>query len=181
MEKKITVEKFVNEYMSSDKKNEYMSKVVYRTYAPLMEKRIVLDSFISKSVKNINDLCVIDYVDVDVFFVCAVLLLYTNIEVNKSVDIRNNLYADYDLLINNELLDVIYEKIGKKEIDELTKIRDLLLLSITKRIDSSINTCKYIWKKAVEFTSTKMSEIQRLIESVDVEQIKSQINDFVKK
>ena len=130
MEKKITVKEFVDKYNSLEKEEQedYFNTIIYRKYAPVLEKKVVLQTLLNKSIiKNEYD---VDYLDLFLSRIntaIAILLLYTNLDIKKNDQSEENAFDDYDLLKENGLFDKICECIGEAEMTELGTVNGLII------------------------------------------------------
>lgn len=130
MEKKITVKEFVDKYNSLETEEQeiYFNSIIYRKYAPVLEKKVVLQTLLNKSIiKNEYD---VDYLDLFLSRInttIAILLLYTNLDIKKNDQSEENAFDDYDLLKENGLFDKICECIGETEMTELGTINGLII------------------------------------------------------
>lgn len=130
MEKKITVKEFVDKYNSleTEEQEDYFNTIIYRKYAPVLEKKVVLQTLLNKSIiKNEYD---VDYLDLFLSRInttIAILLLYTNLDIKKNDQSEENAFDDYDLLKENGLFDKICECIGETEMTELGTINGLII------------------------------------------------------
>lgn len=130
MEKKITVKEFVDKYNSleTEEQEDYFNTIIYRKYAPVLEKKVVLQTLLNKSIiKNEYD---VDYLDLFLSRInttIAILLLYTNLDIKKNDQSEENAFDDYDLLKENGLFDKICECIGEAEMTELGTVNGLII------------------------------------------------------
>lgn len=130
MEKKIAVKEFVDKYNSleTEEQEDYFNTIIYRKYAPVLEKKVVLQTLLNKSIiKNEYD---VDYLDLFLSRInttIAILLLYTNLDIKKNDQSEENAFDDYDLLKENGLFDKICECIGEAEMTELGTINGLII------------------------------------------------------
>ena len=126
---KILVTDFIKKYntLTNDNlKNNLIKSIIKRTYCPVIEKRMILNLMLEKSVTKDNT----PYIDMFVNklnFYAAVISLYTYIVPNKDENDKPKSYEMYDLLMENNLINPILEEIGEKEVVELTSINGLLL------------------------------------------------------
>lgn len=131
MEKKIMVNDFVSQYKimkNEELRKNYVRKIVKRNYVPVLEKKIILDIMLQKSITaDENGIQYIDMFLHKLNVISAIIVLYTNIEVEKNKQGQTNTTEMYDLLVSNNILDVIYEEIGDDELNELMSINKLLL------------------------------------------------------
>lgn len=127
--KKILVTDFVkkyNEIKSADLKEKQIQKIIKRTYCPIIEKRMILNLMLEKSVVE-DDVPYIDMFVNKLNFYAAIISLYTYIIPEKDEKDVPKSYEMYDLLMENNLINPIFETIGERELGELTSINKLLL------------------------------------------------------
>jgi len=127
--KKIIVTDFVkkyNEIKSTDLKAKQIHGIIKRTYCPIIEKKMILDLMLEKSIVE-DDIPHIDMFTNKLNFFAAIISLYTYIVPEKDENGVTKSYEMYDLLIENNIMDVILEEVGERELGELTSVNGLLL------------------------------------------------------
>lgn len=127
--KKILVTDFVkkyNETKSADLKAKQIQGIIKRTYCPIIEKRMILNLMLDKSVVE-DDIPYIDMFVNKLNFYAAIISLYTYIIPEKDEKDVPKSYEMYDLLMENNLINPIFEAIGERELGEITSINGLLL------------------------------------------------------
>lgn len=131
IERKLTVKEFCRRYdmLKTDmQKSKFLQSMIYRTYCPVLEKKIILQTMLDKTIVSGKN--GVEYIDMflsKINFATAILLLYTKFNVSKNDDSETNAFQDYDLLIERGFLDVISTSIGEDELNELTTINGLLM------------------------------------------------------
>lgn len=131
VERKLTVKEFCCRYdmLKTDmQKSKFLQSMIYRTYCPVLEKKIILQTMLDKTIVSGKN--GVEYIDMflsKINFATAILLLYTKFNVSKNDDSETNAFQDYDLLIERGFLDVISTSIGEDELNELTTINGLLM------------------------------------------------------
>lgn len=137
MSDKITVKDFVEGYLNLEKKEqqfEYVKGHVIRKYAPVLEKRVVLQTLLNKSIA-VSEFGV-EYLDLFISrinMVWAILILYTDIDTAKKGKDETNAFEDYDLLIENDLIEIISNIIGERELKELLSLNNLIIDAYEKQ------------------------------------------------
>lgn len=131
VERKLTVKEFCRRYdmlKTNEQKSKFLQSMIYRTYCPVLEKKIILQTMLDKTIVSGKN--GVEYIDMflsKINFATAILLLYTKFNVSKNDDSETNAFQDYDLLIERGFLDVISTSIGEDELNELTTINGLLM------------------------------------------------------
>lgn len=131
VERKLTVKEFCRRYdmlKTNEQKSKFLQSMIYRTYCPVLEKKIILQTMLDKTIVSGKN--GVEYIDMflsKINFATAILLLYTKFNVSKNDDSETNEFQDYDLLIERGFLDVISTSIGEDELNELTTINGLLM------------------------------------------------------
>lgn len=131
VERKLTVKEFCRRYdmlKTNEQKSKFLQSMIYRTYCPVLEKKIILQTMLDKIIVSGKN--GVEYIDMflsKINFATAILLLYTKFNVSKNDDSETNAFQDYDLLIERGFLDVISTSIGEDELNELTTINGLLM------------------------------------------------------
>ena len=127
--KKILVTDFVkkyNEVKSVDLKERQIQGIIKRIYCPILEKKMILDLMLEKSVVE-DDIPRIDMFTNKLNFYAAIISMYTYIVPEKDENGVPKSYEMYDLLTENNIMNAILEIIGERELNELTSINGLLL------------------------------------------------------
>ena len=127
--KKMLVSDFINKYISlngEQTKIALIKSIIKRTYCPILEKRFVLDMMAEKS-RGEGDISYIDMVLNKLNVTMAIIILYTNLEVDKDENGASQTADAYDMLRKNGILDVIYREIGEYELGELMMVNDNVL------------------------------------------------------
>lgn len=142
MEKRITVEEFVNTFKSfttNEDREAYVKTILKRTYAPIIEKRVVLDTMITKSiVKDQNNTQFIDQLLVKVNLVLAVILLYTDLRcAYSSTNETHTGFDDYDALRESGAINCLSYLLGEAEMKELAQVQETLLQTFYNRHSST--------------------------------------------
>lgn len=125
VKEKITVSTFVERYnklTNEQLKTKYVKEHVIKTYAPLLFKMSILNIMNERSVVNESPKY-IDLVVSKLNFVMAVLVLYTDIEPDKSEDGKPMTWTAYDALKSTGILDRIVAVIGEDEMNELLSVQ----------------------------------------------------------
>lgn len=187
-EKKILVSEFVKNYKTrtSDKlKSEYITSVMKRNYCPILEKRMILDLMLEKSVTD-NDVPTIDMFVNKLNFYAAIISLYTYIVPDKDENGVAKSYEMYDLLVENDLMNPIFEHIGERELGELTSINGLLLdnwcaknTSTEAYVNNLIKTASRRFGISIELLLDKLTEI--LDDEKKMKKVMTALDKVVKK
>ena len=128
-ETKILITEFVKQYneLTDDKsKDRKIKSIIKRTYCPILEKKIILDLMLSKSI-NEEGIKRIDLFVNRINFIAAIISLYTTLLPEKDENEIPKTYEMYDLLVENDILNKILENIGEREITELTSINGVVM------------------------------------------------------
>lgn len=131
IERKIDVPEFIRRYnllKTDEQRNEFVKSTVWRTYCPVLEKKLVLQAILDNSiVEGPNKVKHVDYFLSKINMTNAILLLYTKLDVIKNAESKTSFFEDYDLLFENGLLDQICAIVGEHELNELMTINGLLM------------------------------------------------------
>ena len=131
VERKLTVKEFCSRYdmlKTDEQKSNFVQSMVYRTYCPVLEKKVILQTMLDKTI--VSDKNGVEYIDMflsKINFTTTILLLYTKFNISKNDDSETTAFQDYDLLIERGFLNVISAAIGEDELNELTTINGLLM------------------------------------------------------
>lgn len=125
----MTIKEFCEEYnkfATAELKAKCMKDVMKRVYCPIAEKYSILKAMFDKSV--IEQQNGLKYVDSWVFRLnlsMAIIAMYTTLTADNN---ENDIFENYDLIIQNNIIDMIKIAIGEGEIGEIeevcTDIRD---------------------------------------------------------
>ena len=148
-------EKQVNE---SDKTKFLKTKLKVENYLPYSEKLITAELIVKNSsyaiVKNENsgEMRMTNRIKINspmryILFVMNVVNKYTNLEVNFK-----DVLPEYDALNKNNLIEIIFDKVGDKEVGEFNTVVDMIL--------NDFMTNEYEFKN---FVSEKLSQANEII------------------
>lgn len=155
--KQITISEFLKKYnavKSEDLKAKQIQGIIKRTYCPIIEKRMILNLMVEKSVVE-DDIPYIDMFTNKLNLYAAIISMYTYIVPDKDEEGKPKSYEMYDLLVENDLIAPIFELIGEKELGEIKSINGLL---IDTWYSKNTSTEAYI-KNLVETASRKFSVV----------------------
>lgn len=133
----MTILEFVEkcEKVTSDKATEKMvEQHVVRTYAPIAEKRYVLQEMLNGAVVN-DEATGINYVDMflsRVNYTLALIALYTDLKIDVDEKGIGLTMDDYDAVVSYGLIELICQKIGEREVKELSDINACLMENFEK-------------------------------------------------
>lgn len=128
-DKKTTISEFMKKYnqlSSTESKEKMIKAAIRRTYVPVIEKKLILDLMVQKSVQE-NDIKYIDMFVSRINFIAAIITLYTTLLPDKDEDDNPKTFEMYDALVENGILDIILEEIGEREFSELTSINGTIM------------------------------------------------------
>ena len=155
IERKIDVPEFIRRYnllKTDEQRDEFVRNIIWRTYCPVLEKKLVLQTILDKSITTgKNGVQYIDMFLSKINMTTTILILYTKLNIVKTDDSTTNAFQDYDLLFENGLLDQICAIVGEHELNELMTINGLLMDNFheeNKTIDA------YIAKYTEAFSTT---------------------------
>ena len=157
MNKDFNVKSFVEEYekqlTDADKAKFLRSKLKTEKYMPYADKLTLAENIVKSSsyamVKEDGALKQTNRIALNspmryILFVMTVVDKYTNIEVNFK-----NVMPEFDALNFNSLIEVIFEKVGDKEIAEFNTVVDMVL--------NDFMANKYQFKNYIDDTLLKVS------------------------
>lgn len=155
IERKIDVPEFIRRYnllKTDEQRDEFVRNIIWRTYCPVLEKKLVLQTILDKSITTgKNGVQYIDMFLSKINMTTTILILYTKLNIVKTDDSTTNAFQDYDLLFENGLLDQICAIVGEHELDELMTINGLLMDNFHDE-NKTIDT--YIAKYTEAFATT---------------------------
>ena len=131
IERKIDVPEFIRRYnllKTDEQRDEFVRNIIWRTYCPVLEKKLVLQTILDKSIiTGKNGVQYIDMFLSKINMTTTILILYTKLNIVKTDDSTTNAFQDYDLLFENGLLDQICAIVGEHELNELMTINGFLM------------------------------------------------------
>ena len=134
VKERISVSKFVDGYkkiLNDNLKDKYIQGHIKNTYAPILQKKLILEMMNSKSVVE-TPVKHIDMVVSKLNFVMAILVLYTDIEPDKQTNEDGTTipltWDAYDTLKSSGLYGKILDAIGE-DLNELMSVQDQILNS----------------------------------------------------
>lgn len=155
IERKIDVPEFIRRYnllKTDEQRDEFIRNIIWRTYCPVLEKKLVLQTILDKSITTgKNGVKYIDMFLSKINMTTTILILYTKLNIVKTDDSTTNAFQDYDLLFENGLLDQICAIVGEHELDELMTINGLLMDNFH---EENKNIEAYIAKYTEAFATT---------------------------
>ena len=155
IERKIDVPEFIRRYnllKTDEQRDEFVKNIIWRTYCPVLEKKLVLQTILEKSITTgKNGIQYIDMFLSKINMTTTILILYTKLNIVKTDDSYTNEFQDYDLLFENGLLDQICAIVGEHELDELMTINGLLMDNFH---EENKNIEAYIAKYTEAFATT---------------------------
>lgn len=155
IERKIDVPEFIRRYnllKTDEQRDEFVRNIIWRTYCPVLEKELVLQTILDKSITTgKNGVKYIDMFLSKINMTTTILILYTKLNIVKTDDSTTNAFQDYDLLFENGLLDQICAIVGEHELDELMTINGLLMDNFH---EENKNIEAYIAKYTEAFATT---------------------------
>lgn len=155
IERKIDVPEFIRRYnllKTDEQRDEFVRNIIWRTYCPVLEKKLVLQTILDKSITTgKNGVQYIDMFLSKINMTTTILILYTKLNIVKTDDSITNAFQDYDLLFENGLLDQICAIVGEHELDELMTINGLLMDNFH---EENKNIEAYIAKYTEAFATT---------------------------
>ena len=183
VERKIDVKEFCRRFdmaKNDETKQKMLESIITRKYCPVLEKKVILQTMFDKTiVTSPNGVSHMDYFLSKVNMVTTTLILYTNIKVSKTDDSETTAFDDYDMLRQRNLMDMIWETIGKDELDELLSINGLIMnnyMEENKTTDAYVK--KYV-NAAVTTLGLFVSEgLQELISQVKGEKTEKNAEDI---
>lgn len=167
--KKITITTFVEGYnkLNADTaKVNYIKNIIKRTYCPLLEKKVVLQLFLDQStVTQDNGIKYIDMFLSRINFISSIIVLYTNLEMEKDDKNRPDTFKMYDLLKQADLINLICGLIGETEMKELADIYQCLLDTFSNKNSFETLLCDQFMKLKELITllsSSNMSVLEEI-------------------
>ena len=144
---------------SADLRNNLVSQHLKRTYAPIGEKNALLQKLADDCVMvDDNKIPYLNMVANKIHFIYSLIILYTDLEVDKLKDGKNDVLKAYDLLQETGAVETLCELIGSKEINELTFVNKEVIDTWYNKNSSTRAYLATLTDKAVR-TFVELSEI----------------------
>lgn len=151
--------KVTNSKVTPNAISEYLKKELeIKTYIPFQVKREIVELVVARNIDIVNGVKKSAPIDQYLSFVTAMLCAHTNLEFGDDV------LADYDLLAENGLLNVIVEEF-RASYDECDALLKMVLASELE--DNNINV----------FVGMFLNDLSQKIDDV-TELLKGKLNDF---
>lgn len=191
VKERISMSKFVDDYkkLTSDSmKDRYIKERVKTTYAPILQKKLILEMMNSK--------CVVDepskYIDMTISHlnvVMAILVLYTDIEPDKKDNEDGTTtpltWEAYDALKSTGIYEKLLNAIGK-DLDELMLIQSQVLdswhmanTSTQAYVNEVIETASRRFGISIELLLDKLNEV--LEDETKMKKLMSALEKILKK
>ena len=155
----MTILEFVEKYknMNSEKiKSDMLKHHVTRTYCPILQKRYVLNTMLNSSVvKKDNGFKYIDMMLSRINYTLVLVVLYTDLEMDRDEDGTARNFDAYDALVENNLVAKICEVVGEDEISELATINSTVIANF----ENSEGSLNQIISEAIYNASQKFGVI----------------------
>lgn len=186
IERKLSVEEFVRRYdmlKTTEQKSKFIEDIMWRKYTPVLEKKLVLQTILKKSiVKNEKGVSYIDYFLSKINMCFAIIMLYTKLNLT---DVENeekaNIYKEYDLLFERDLLNAICSFIDERELNELMSINAVLIENYKTECKSTEAVISKYVERFATLLGTFINEgLQHLENVTDKKDIKNFINSIQK-
>lgn len=124
--KKIKVADMIKNYNSfatKEAQDNYIRSIIVRNYVPILEKKLVIQSMFDKSVINEDGNIYVDMFVNKINVTFGILTMYTRLQFVKADD-TESLFDDYDLLVESNLLNEIFNCIEERELTQILTIND---------------------------------------------------------
>lgn len=191
VKERISVSKFVEDYkkIATDQlKDKYVNEHIKNTYAPILQKKLILEMMAKKSVVE-SPVKHIDMTVSKMNFIMAILVLYTDLEPNKQVNEDGTttplIWETYDNLKSSGLYGKILDAIGD-DLNELMSVQDWVIeswhmanTSTEAYIDNLIEIVSRRFGISVELLLDKFNEI--LIDEVKMKMFMTSLEKMIKK
>lgn len=148
IERKMNVKEFCHRYdmlKTKEQKDNFVKDIVFRTYCPVLEKKIVLQTLLEKTVvTGKNGVMFVDGFLGKVNIVTAIIILYTKINVKKEDNDTDTAFDDYDELYTHDMINKICAVIGERELNELLSVNETLISNFMeehKTVEAYISRC----------------------------------------
>ena len=191
IKERISISKFAEGYKkltSEQLKDRYIKEHIKTTYAPILEKKLILEMMNSKAVVEAP----IKYIDMTVSklnVVMAILVLYTDIEPDKKENEDGTTtpltWEAYDTLKSTGLYEKLLNAIGE-DLNELMSVQDQILSSWSMAntsteayVNNTINTASRRFGIAGELILDKLTEV--LDDEVKMTKVTSMLEKMIKK
>ena len=167
---KILVGDFVkkyNEFNNDASKEAYLKKIIKRKYCPILEKKLILEMMVEKS-KGDGNIAYIDMVLSKINFYISIIVLYTNLEVEKDDKGIPKTMDAYDMLKQADVFNAILNEIGEKELGELMSVNDVVLDTWhTKNTSTQAYVSSLVEKISLIFSTALGKEIGSLADALN--------------
>lgn len=151
---------------SADLKNASIKKHIKRAYAPIGEKNALLEKLCDDCVMvDQNNIPYLNMVANKINFIYAIIILYTDLEIDKLENGKNDVLKAYDDLQETGAIDALCEEIGPKEINELTFVNKEILDTWYNKNSSTRAYLATLTDKAVR----TFAEVMEILSKQDID------------
>ena len=153
----MTILEFVDKYnglTSEQLRNGLIESHIKRKYCPVLEKKTILQMMLDGAVViSETGIQYIDMVTSRINYTMALVILYTDLSVDKDKDNKGRTYDSYDALVSSGIVTKLCEFIGIDEIKEFSSINTMLIENFDKSQGSLEAFCASVVKKFVQTMS----------------------------
>lgn len=191
VKEKISISKFIesyNKFTNDQLKRAYVREHIKTTYAPILSKKLILETMLQKSVVETP----VKHIDMTVSklnFVMAILILYTNIEPDKRENEDGTTtpltWEAYDTLKSSGLYGEIMGAIGE-DLTELVSVQEQVLeswqianTSIEAYLNSLVEAATIRLSVAGEIFLNRVVEL--LNDEIQMKKVESTLGALIKK
>jgi len=151
---------------SADLKNVSIKEHIKRTYAPIGEKNALLEKLCDDCVMvDQNNIPYLNMVANKINFIYAIIILYTDLEIDKLENGKNDVLKAYDDLQETGAIEDICSEIGPKEINELTFVNKEILDTWYNKNSSTRAYLATLTDKAVR----TFAEVMEILSKQDID------------
>lgn len=192
--KNISVKKFVDNYkkLTSDAlKDNYIKSIIYRTYVPVLEKKLFLQVMFDNSLVGEEPNRYVDTFLNQINTTIAILQLYTDLDMRKNEgDKSSKTFEIYDMLASNDLLNLIFNEIPSNELKSILAINEQISETfynqnnstesfLTKLVDRFSNTFGAITNGSIDALLEVLNDEEKINSIISKAKKNVNFNDII--
>ena len=192
--KNISVKEFVDNYKKltlDTLKDNYIKSIIYRTYVPVLEKKLFLQVMFDNSLIGEEPNRYVDTFLNQINTTIAILQLYTDLDMRKNEgDKSSKTFEIYDMLASNDLLNLIFNEIPSNELKSILAINEQISETfynqnnsteafLTKLVDRFSNTFGAITNGSIDALLEVLNDEEKINSIISKAKKNVNFNDII--
>ena len=192
--KNISVKEFVDNYKKltlDTLKDNYIKSIIYRTYVPVLEKKLFLQVMFDNSLIGEEPNRYVDTFLNQINTTIAILQLYTDLDMRKNEgDKSSKTFEIYDMLASNDLLNLIFNEIPSNQLKSILAINEQISETfynqnnsteafLTKLVDRFSNTFGAITNGSIDALLEVLNDEEKINSIISKAKKNVNFNDII--